>query len=118
MKKQNKIDIKNLSDDELIEFFIDRLNEDKLPQLMYRLSKRVAIVQFYQKEHIKHMLIDGNFDQSKLAIQYKNNLVDGKDTLDEIMTDFIDYVSGIDSDDFLNDSLDYFFNPEIENETN
>ncbi len=48
-----------------IDNFVDNLSEVEVQQLMYRISKRVIIPQYYTKDHIKTMFEDEYIDLYK-----------------------------------------------------
>jgi hypothetical protein len=79
-----------------IDDFIENLTEDEVSQLMYRISKRVLIPQYFTKEDIKNMF-EEDFEDCDLLKIFNNLIVlfDGgrpqvlEETLHNIIYDYV-----------------------------
>ena len=73
-----------------VDEFVDNLSEDEVKYLMYRMSKKIIIPQYYTKEHIKTLF------ENQYSNEYKSLIENtSKENFDEVFEDLRVFFSNI-----------------------
>lgn len=93
-KIQKQISMNNRIDD-----FVDNLSNEEVQQLMYKISKRVIIPQYYTKDHIKTMFDEQYGDLYKKYLRNRKieSLTENTDGVDfeKVFSDLREYFGGV-----------------------
>lgn len=82
-----------------IDDFVDNLSNEEVQQLMYKISKRVIIPQYYTKDHIKTMFDEQYGDLYKKYLRNRKieSLTENTDGVDfeKVFSDLREYFGGV-----------------------
>lgn len=90
-----------------VDEFVDNLSEEEVKHLMYRISQKIIIPQYYTKEHIKTMFENQYSDGYESLIENTN-----KGEFDEVFEDLRVFFSNIPQeleDTIHNLFIDFFY---------